>query len=66
MIHHDVASGALLLVTLRDSQPLTFKDWDKQMHPFSETQKEYLREGLPTFRAGDTLRVNVRVREGDA
>jgi len=35
------------------------------MHPFSETQKQWLRTDLPPFRAGDTLRVNVRVREGD-
>ena len=35
------------------------------MHPFSETQKQWLRKDLPAFRAGDTLRVNVRVREGD-
>ena len=35
------------------------------MHPFVETQKEYLRSDLPAFRPGDTLRVNVRVREGD-
>jgi len=35
------------------------------MHAFVETQKEYLREGLPKFRPGDTLRVNVRVREGE-
>lgn len=35
------------------------------MHAFMETQKEYLREDVPTFRPGDTLRVNVRVREGD-
>jgi large subunit ribosomal protein L19 len=35
------------------------------MHPFIETQKEYIKEGVPTFRPGDTLRVNVRVREGD-
>lgn len=34
------------------------------MHPFSESQKEWLKE-LPPFRAGDTLKVNVRVREGD-
>ncbi|MDA1081562.1 MAG: 50S ribosomal protein L19 [Gemmatimonadetes bacterium] len=34
------------------------------MHPFIETQKEWIRE-VPPFRAGDTLRVNVRVREGD-
>jgi large subunit ribosomal protein L19 len=34
------------------------------MHPFTETQKEYLKE-LPAFRAGDTLRVNVRVKEGE-
>jgi large subunit ribosomal protein L19 len=35
------------------------------MHPFIETQKEFMRENLPEFRPGDTLRVNVRVREGD-
>jgi large subunit ribosomal protein L19 len=35
------------------------------MHEFSETEKEWLRQDLPPFRAGDTLRVNVRVREGD-
>ena len=35
------------------------------MHPFIETQQEYLRTNLPEFRPGDTLRVNVRVREGD-
>jgi large subunit ribosomal protein L19 len=35
------------------------------MHPFVETQKEYLRDDVPAFRPGDTLRVNVRVREGD-
>ncbi len=35
------------------------------MHPFHETQKEYLRDDHPTFRPGDTLRVNVRVREGE-
>ena len=35
------------------------------MHAFLETQKEYLRDDVPSFRAGDTLRVNVRVREGE-
>src|SRR5690348_18101804 len=35
------------------------------MHPFIETQKPYLRSDIPPFRAGDTLRVAVRVREGD-
>ena len=34
------------------------------MHPFIETQKEWTR-AVPPFRSGDTLRVNVRVREGD-
>jgi large subunit ribosomal protein L19 len=34
------------------------------MHPFIETQKEWMKP-VPPFRAGDTLRVNVRVREGD-
>ena len=35
------------------------------MHPFIETQKEWLRSNVPPFRPGDTLRVNVRVKEGD-
>ena len=34
------------------------------MHPFIETQKEWLRT-IPPFRAGDTLRVSVRVKEGE-
>jgi len=35
------------------------------MHPFIETQKTWLRNDVPAFRSGDTLRVNVRVKEGD-
>jgi large subunit ribosomal protein L19 len=35
------------------------------MHPFIETQKTWMRTDLPVFRSGDTLRVNVRVKEGD-
>jgi large subunit ribosomal protein L19 len=35
------------------------------MHPFIETQKEWLRTDIPPFRAGDTVRVNVRVKEGE-
>ena len=35
------------------------------MHPFIETQKEYLRSDVPPFRPGDTVRVNVRVKEGE-
>lgn len=35
------------------------------MHAFIETQKEWLRDNLPPFRAGDTVRVNVRVKEGE-
>jgi large subunit ribosomal protein L19 len=35
------------------------------MHPFIETQKTWLRSDLPPFRSGDTLKVNVRVKEGD-
>src|SRR5207237_4560871 len=34
------------------------------MHAFIETQKEWLRT-VPAFRPGDTLRVNVRVKEGE-
>jgi large subunit ribosomal protein L19 len=34
------------------------------MHVFTETQKEWIRD-VPALRAGDTLRVNVRVKEGD-
>ena len=35
------------------------------MHVFIETEKEWLRSNVPPFRAGDTVRVNVRVKEGD-
>ena len=35
------------------------------MHAFIETQKEWMKTDLPPFRAGDTLRVNVRVKEGE-
>ena len=35
------------------------------MHAFIETQKEWLKPNVPPFRAGDTLRVSVRVKEGD-
>jgi len=35
------------------------------MHTFTETEKEWLRQSIPPFRAGDTVRVNVRVKEGD-
>ena len=35
------------------------------MHHFIETQKEWLRTNIPPFRPGDTVRVNVRVREGE-
>jgi large subunit ribosomal protein L19 len=35
------------------------------MHPFIETQQEWMRSDVPAFRPGDTLRVSVRVKEGD-
>jgi large subunit ribosomal protein L19 len=35
------------------------------MHEFSETEKTWLRADHPAFRAGDTVRVNVRVVEGE-
>lgn len=35
------------------------------MHPLMEVEKEYLRDDVPDFRPGDTLRVHVRVREGE-
>ena len=38
---------------------------ERHMHAFIETQKEWLRTNVPPFRAGDTLRVNVRVKEGE-
>ena len=43
----------------------TYNDQDRDMHAFIETQNEYLRDDIPSFRPGDTLRVNVRVREGE-
>jgi large subunit ribosomal protein L19 len=35
------------------------------MHAFIDTQTEYLRSDIPPFRPGDTVRVNVRVKEGE-
>jgi large subunit ribosomal protein L19 len=35
------------------------------MHTLQEVEKEYLRTDLPDFRAGDTIRLHVRVAEGD-
>lgn len=35
------------------------------MHSFSETEKAWTRSDIPAFRAGDTVRVNVRVKEGE-
>ena len=55
----DFAGGPVL------SNLSTNHDQDNDMHPFFETQKEYLRDGIPSFRPGDTLRVSVRIREGE-
>lgn len=35
------------------------------MNALDAIEKKYLREDHPTFRAGDTLRVNVRITEGE-
>jgi large subunit ribosomal protein L19 len=35
------------------------------MHAFIETQQEWMRSDIPPFRPGDTVRVNVRVKEGE-
>ena len=43
----------------------TTQEGNDAMHPFIETQKEYLRDNIPSFRPGDTVRVNVRVKEGE-
>ncbi len=34
------------------------------MHDLQQVEQEYARDGLPDFRAGDTVKVHVRVREG--
>jgi large subunit ribosomal protein L19 len=35
------------------------------MHTLQEVENDYLRTDLPEFRAGDTVRVHVKVAEGD-
>lgn len=35
------------------------------MRAFTEIERELLRSDIPEFRPGDTIRVNVKVREGD-
>ena len=34
------------------------------MHELQQVEQEYVQPGLPEFRAGDTVKVHVRVREG--
>lgn len=35
------------------------------MHIIEEIGKEYLKKDLPAFRIGDTLKVHVKIKEGD-
>jgi large subunit ribosomal protein L19 len=35
------------------------------MHALSAVESRFLKNDLPAFRAGDTLRVHVRIKEGD-
>ena len=35
------------------------------MNKLQDIEKEYLRTDIPEFRSGDTLKVHVKVREGD-
>lgn len=35
------------------------------MNSLMDVEKSYLRQNLPEFRAGDTVRVQVKVKEGD-
>ncbi len=44
--------------------PTTTSPEDRIMVTLETIQREGLREGIPEFRAGDTLKVQVRVREG--
>lgn len=35
------------------------------MYVLQALEKRYMRENLPTFRSGDTLRIHVKIREGE-
>lgn len=35
------------------------------MNPLSNIEKEYLRTDMPEFRPGDTVQVNIKIKEGD-
>ena len=35
------------------------------MNPFAHIEKDFLRTDMPEFRPGDTVRVNIRIKEGD-
>lgn len=35
------------------------------MNALQDIERRYLKENVPAFRAGDTVRVNVRIREGN-
>lgn len=35
------------------------------MNVIDEIEKDFMKSDVPSFRAGDTIRVNVKIREGD-
>lgn len=35
------------------------------MNPLANIEKEYLRTDVPEFRPGDTVQVNIKIKEGD-
>jgi large subunit ribosomal protein L19 len=35
------------------------------MKRIAQIEKQYLREGIPDFRSGDTIKVHVKIKEGD-
>lgn len=35
------------------------------MNPLANIEKDFLRTDMPEFRPGDTVRVNIRIKEGD-
>jgi len=58
-------SGAAAPVQDRTAAPEEGHDWEEVMERMAEVAREGLRTDLPGFEPGDTVKVMVRVREGD-
>ena len=44
---------------------MNLKGWSKKMNIIDRLEREQMRMDIPSFRPGDTVRVHVKIREGE-